>query len=160
MAITQKFTLTLPVLFLFFIVAFQTAFAAKIYKWTDDKGNVHYSDKPDNKNQNQQIKITPGPSKEKKEAAKQHQQQLKSTADTLEKNNQEREQKRSEEQKKRDDALAAEKAKQNEVPEGQNDNYYPGYPRRALPPNYPRPRPPIAVPLPSGVGVNPGGRAK
>jgi nucleosome binding factor SPN SPT16 subunit len=164
MANFLKYVLSLTAIFLLVGLNLQSVFADKIYKWTDSKGNIHYSDRPDNKNQSEQIKIAPGPSKDKKDAALQRQQQLKSTADTLEQDNKQREQKRAEEQKELDKKLAAEKAKQNEVPQGQNtDNYgYGRYPARR-PPNYPQPppsnypkpgKPPVVVPLPSGA--NPG----
>lgn len=143
-------------------VPLSSTFAGKIYKWTDSEGNIHYTDRPNNKNDNQQIEITPGPSQDKKEAAKQREQKLKSTADSLQQTNQQREQIRTEEQKKRDEeaALAAEKAKQNQPAEGQNTNDYGygGYPRRIRPPNVVRP--PVARPLPSGAGARSGSRGK
>jgi len=128
----------------------QSVYAEKIYKWTDNEGNIHYSDRPNNKEQSEEISVSPGPDQQATDDAKKRKQQQKSTADSLEKERQQREQQRTAEQKKRDAELAEEQARQAETPQGQNiDNTYPRYPR---PPNYPRPHPhpPVAVPLPSG----------
>ena len=139
---------------LFAIFSSPSVYAKKIYKWTDNEGNIHYSDRPHETNQSEKVKIAPGPNQQQKEEAIQREQQLKSTADSLEQDNQQRDQKRAEEQKKREAELAKQKARQPEEPQGQNtDNYaYPRYPIRPRPPVHPRP--PVAVPLPSGA--NPG----
>jgi len=141
----------------------QSIAAEKIYKWTDSDGNIHYSDQPHKTEQSEEINVSPAPSRQATEEAKQRKQQLKSTANLLEKERLQREKDLAEEQKKRDAELAEEKARQEETPTGQNIDRRnlprpPNYPRpHPVPPNYPtpHPNPPAAVPLPSGA--NPGG---
>jgi hypothetical protein len=54
--------------------------AGAVYKWVDDQGNVHYSDKPPPGRESQLVTLTPGPTAEQKAQAEQRLQSIRESA--------------------------------------------------------------------------------
>lgn len=67
----KKFTL---LMFLTFLLA--GAVTAGIYKWVDERGNVHYRETPPAGSEGKQMKIAPGPSEEEIQRSRERTQQL------------------------------------------------------------------------------------
>lgn len=132
--------------------------AQQIYKWADDDGNVHYSDRPDPNAQVEQIFIKPGPDSHSNEEPDETIKRLQATSNELEASRQRRETEREREQKKYRKALE-ESAKQEKEADKRETNrdrwYYGGFPQRppTRQPNMPllKPHPPMVAPLPSNV---------
>lgn len=132
--------------------------AQQIYKWADENGTVHYSDRPDPNAQTEQILIKPGPDSGADETPDEAIKRLQATSNELEASRQQRETARAKEQEKHRKALE-ENAKQEIETDKRESNrdrwYYGRYPQR--PPIQPsirppvKPQPPLAVPLPSNV---------
>ncbi len=122
--------------------------AAAIYKWTDEAGNVHYSDSPQTRSA-EEVDIKPVPDAEKIEQAKQREAILRKAAEDLQSNRKQREiqqleaekERRKQQRKKEQQAQTQEKKK--EPREGRSEGYYQKQWQQQLPPQYP-------VPAPSG----------
>ena len=131
-------------------LAFTEARADKIYKIVDENGKVTYSSVPpdntDESSDTSTIDITPPPSEERKQAARQRHERNMNTAEQMDENRTKRNAIIAEENrlKRERQKQAAEQFKQDE-PASEKKHY--GYPH--LPPPMPpiRPQPPIAVPL-------------
>ena len=54
--------------------------AGAVYKWVDDQGNVHYSDKPPPGRESRLVTLTPGPTAEQKAQAEQRLQSIRESA--------------------------------------------------------------------------------
>jgi hypothetical protein len=48
-----------------------------IYKWVDDEGRVHYSDKPTDKHKTEEVDVEPGPSQEEADTTRERAEKLK-----------------------------------------------------------------------------------
>jgi hypothetical protein len=66
-----------------FTASMLAAVIGAAYKWVDDKGNVHYTDKPPEPEKTQEIVIDPGPSQEKVDEARQRTEKIKQTGEML-----------------------------------------------------------------------------
>ncbi len=134
--------------------------AEKIYKWTDELGNVHYSDQPDPAaRQPEIITLEPPPNEAQVREAEQMQRELENSAAALSNSRQQREKKQAETEKKSQqqqaerEKLIEEARKKWEMQTDQPVTpWYPAYPGLPRPPNRPgpplRPRPPVIKPLP------------
>lgn len=67
---------------------------AEIYRWVDEKGQVHYGDRPQQKQNSQQIKIKPKPASNSSGAPRNLQQEQQKFLRSLEAERQEREEQR------------------------------------------------------------------
>lgn len=136
--------------------------AQQIYKWVDENGNVHYSDRPDPEAQAERIFIKPSQDSDSGENPDETIKRLQETSNDLEASRQQRETVRKIEQEKNHKALE-ERAKQEKETDKRESNrdrwYYGRYPQRppTRPPVLPpvNPQPPIAVPLPSNTPAAP-----
>jgi hypothetical protein len=137
-------------------------YAQQIYKWTDENGSVHYSDRPDPDAQTEQIVIKPSKEATQDKNPDETLKRLQATTTDLEAGRQQREAAREKEQE-RLRKLSEQNGQQEKETDKRESNrdrwYYGGFPQRpsirppTKPPNKPpiKPRPPTAVPLPSGV---------
>jgi hypothetical protein len=159
---SQSFLLFFLVyVYLLFTISTPTV-AQQIYKWVDDNGNVHYSDRPDPDAQAEEVFIKPSPDARSNEEPDEAIKRLQATSNELEASRQERETARAKQQEKlrKETELNAKQEKETDKRESQRDRwYYGGFPQRppTRPPVQPpvNPQPPIAVPLPSNTPAIP-----
>lgn len=72
---TQKPLIIITAFFCLSISGLITVNAEKIYKWTESKGNVHYSDRPHESHPPEKVKIEPGPGDQARTAAQKNMMQ-------------------------------------------------------------------------------------
>ncbi|MDX1824600.1 MAG: DUF4124 domain-containing protein [Thiohalomonadales bacterium] len=142
------------------LLTISTTNAQQIYKWIDEDGNVHYSDRPDPSAQTEQINIKPSQNPERSENPEETIKRLQNASNDLEASRQQREASRAKEQEalRKKSATNAEQEKETDKRESNRDRWYYGrYPQRPRPPTRPpiqppiNPQPPIAIPLPSNT---------
>ncbi len=120
--------------------------AAEIYRWTDEAGNVHYSDKPQTQSA-KRIDVRPAPDEEKIKQAKQRQAILHDTAEKLQSNRQQREirQRQVEKEKRKQQRLKEQqtqtKEKKTGTREGNSEGHYQKQWQQQMPPQRPLPQP-------------------
>lgn len=130
-------------------------YAQQIYKWTDENGSVHYSDRPDPDAQTEQIFIKPSKESTQDKNPDETLKRLQATTTDLEAGRQQREAAREKEQERlrKLSEQNGQQEKETDKRESNRDRWYYGrYPPRPIqPPVQPpvNPQPPIAVPLPS-----------
>jgi len=125
-----------------------TLFSASVYKWTDEAGEVHYSDKPLSP-LTETIKLTAEPEAKQIENAKQREIILRNTANDLQSNRLQREsrQQKLEQGKQKQQRKEKQQARENEIKkeeeqrEGNNEGHYQKQWQQQMPSQRPLPQP-------------------
>ncbi|MCG6886799.1 MAG: DUF4124 domain-containing protein [Proteobacteria bacterium] len=131
--------------FLFALTLTVTAGAEQIYKWIDKNGTVHFSDQPGPQQDSQTVTLQPGPTPQQVEEARQADEKIRQSGNTLaEQNAKLNAQRKEEAARRRQEAAAAEQQQKLEEyyqQPAQGSGWYYGWP--GIHPRPPRPRPPI-----------------
>jgi len=125
--------------------------AQPIYKWIDENGNVHYSDRPDPNVQAEQLFIKPVPESLNSEEPNEAIKRMQATSNELEASRQQRETVRAKEEEKHRQERE-QSAKKNE-PDNREPNRHRWYSGRH--PQRPLTQPPVQLPIKPAVQSQP-----